>query len=541
MSVRDVLGVVWVSRWLVLASVLLVVAGSLAYLERQEETYRSTTAVQLQSTRAASDDATEVTVATTPSDVVAPSVVKAAAADLGVPAATVEGSVTGSFGSEDGATILVTAEGSDPQATRVMADAVARAYAAHLVQLRDAQLGQLDDQRDSQRDQLVPVDKQLKKDPEDPLAAAERTTIVDQYQTLTEQMNTLRSLVVPGEIAQKASAGQPVGIPPAAVVALAVLGGLLVGVGLAFARRGVDVRVRGAHDAARTAASPVLAELADARRADRDARETGVLPVAGKRATPFTESVRELRTAVQVATDEHERVVVVVTSADSLAPRSFVAANLAASYALSGRRTIAVSGDLRRPQLDELLPAASGWSGDERQLRSTTVPNLSVFPVPQEDMDPADFLATDRARDLLERLRERAEVVVIDAPPVLAAADASILGRYATGVVLLAASGRTDRLVLAEAADRLRVNDVPLLGVALTLAAGDRRMRAATTYGDPPVARRARRRAGAAAASAADQESDAAPAEQPAPAAPRTRRDTSQAAEGDRSVAAGRR
>jgi len=538
MSVRDVLGVVWGSRWLVLACIVLVVAGALVYLDRQEETYRSTAAVQLQSTRAASDDATEVTVATTPSDVVADPVLTSAAKELGVPAASLKGGVTGSFGSEDGATILVTAEGADPAATRDVADAVATSYVAYLAELRDAQLALLDDQRESQREQLGPVDKQLRKDPEDPLAGAERTTIVDQYQTLTEQMNTLRSLVVPGEVVQEASTGQAVGIPAAAVVALAALGGLVVGVGLAFARRGVDVRVRGAHDAARTAASPVLAELADARRADKDARESGVLPVAGKRATPFTESVRELRTAVQVATDEHERVVVVVTAADSLAPRSFVAANLAASYALSGRRTIAVSGDLRRPQLDELLPAAPDWSGDERQLRSTTVPNLSVFPVPQEDMDPADFLATDRARDLLQRLRDRAEVVVIDAPPVLAAADASILGRYATGVVLLAASGRTDRLVLAEAADRLRVNDVPLLGVAVTLAAGDRRMRAATTYGDPPAARRSRRHGGAATAAgaAAASEGEAEPSA-PSKATP----DDVRGAGGDRAVVVARR
>ncbi|WP_166850249.1 polysaccharide biosynthesis tyrosine autokinase [Isoptericola sp. BMS4] len=496
MTVRELLHTVWAGRWLVLAAVLLVVAGTVVYLDGQETVYRSSAVVELAATRSSGDETTEVTVAAGPADVTTRRVVEPAADELGLPVAEVSGSVVAEYGSEDGATIVITAESTDPARAQDVADAVAVAYVARLGGILEDQLAQLDEQRAAQREQLGPVDAQLDKKPKDPLADAERTTIIDQYQALTVEMNTLRSLVAPGEVVQKATPATPVGLGRPVVLALAVLAGLVAGVGLAFARRGLDVRVRGAHQAARDAETPVLAELYGARRADRDFRDTGVLPVASKRATPFTEGVRELRTAIQVSTADQGRVVVVVTAADSQGPRSFIAANLAASYALSGRTTVAMSGDLRRSQLDTLLPPPGPDAGTGPH--PTGIPNLLALPAPTEDMDPADFLATDRARELVESLGTQAEVVVIDAPPALAAADASILGRYATGVVLVAETGRTDRSVLAEAADRLRVNDVPLVGVALAGGALDRRTRDATTYGEAPRRRRRPRRRGAA-------------------------------------------
>jgi len=98
-------------------------------------------------------------------------------------------------------------------------------------------------------------------------------------------------------------------------------------------------------------------------------------------------------------------------------------------------------------------------------------------------MDPADYLATADFREALNRVGEEADVVVIDAPPVLAAADATILGQYADGAVLIASLDHSDRQVLAEAAERLRINNVPLSGVAIAGVRGARKMTYASTYG----------------------------------------------------------
>ncbi|MHA7133400.1 polysaccharide biosynthesis tyrosine autokinase [Oerskovia turbata] len=525
MTVREFIRTVWAGKYYVLAAVLVVVGGALVYLGQQETVYKATATVRLVGVQSAQggDQVVEVTVDTDLADVTSPPVVEAAATTLGYTGspASLAAKVSADYPTESQKLIAVNAKTLDPQESQDVANAFAEAYVAELTVIRDAQIAALDARRQALADQLAGVTARLSVASDDPLALAEKETIVTEYTSLTVQANTLRAITVPAEVETPATGAEPLGLPRATVLALAALAGLVAGVGLAFARRGLDMRVRGAADAARLARTPVLAELYGVRASDRDYRHSHTLPVSRKVATPFTESIRELRTAVQVSLAEADKVVVVVTAADPHAPRTFIAANLAASFALSGRRTIAVSGDLRRPELDRVLPPPDAWSGSPHTLRPTTIPNLGVFPVPEEEMDPADFLATTRAGKLIRDLSDDAEVVVIDAPPVLAAADATILGRYATGVVLIASAGQTDRAVLAEASERLRINNVPLVGIALAGVKSDRRMLYASTYGDPE---RSSDKAGARSSGGATTESaPALAAEQPDADLPRDR------------------
>lgn len=489
MTIREFLRTVWAGKYYVLAAILVVVGAALFYVDRQETMYRATATVQLYGVQSAQggESLVEVTVVTDAEDVTSPEVAAAAAAALGEPEAADElaDQVSADVDGET-KTVAIHATTTEEARSVEVANAFADAYAAQLVTIQADQVAELEARRQALADQLAGVRQRLGADPEDPLALAEQDIIVGDYSALTVQINSLRGIAVPGEVATPATGAEPLGLSRLTVLALALLVGLVAGIGLAFARRGLDVRVRSAAESTRLTDTPVLAELYGTRPAEKEFTHTQALPVASKVATPFTESIRELRTAVQVSTAGMKHTVVVVTAADPSAPRSFITANLAASFALSGRRTVALSGDLRRPQLDRMLPAPDDWDGkgQDQELRPTAVPNLRVMPVPEEEMDPADFLATERARALVRSLRDHAEVVVVDAPPVLAAADATILGGYANGVVLIASAGRTDRAVLAEATERLRVSNVPLLGIALTGVTGDRRMLYASTYGD---------------------------------------------------------
>ncbi|KRD47353.1 hypothetical protein ASE27_03110 [Oerskovia sp. Root918] len=487
MTVREFIRTVWAGKWYVLAAVLVVVAAATFYVQNQETVYRATATVQIASVQSSQggDTTVQVTVATGLDDVTSEPVVTQAADELGPPAtsASVAGSVTAEVASEDGTLVAVHAESLDPDESIELANAVATAYVAQLSVLRDAQSAEITTRMQALSEKLASVTARLGPDPTNPLVLAEQDAIVTEYKSLITQNNTLSSIATPGVVATPATSAEPLGLGTPLVLAIALLAGLVAGIGIAFARRGLDLRVRTAPEAARLADAPVLAELYEVRAADKEFHRSGTLPISSRVATPFTESIRELRTAVQVSLGDTARIVVVVTAVDPHAPRSFIAANLAASFALSGRRTIAVSGDLRRPQLDRILPPPVDWVGGENELRPTAVHNLHVFPVPVEELDPADYLATAEARQLVDDLRGQADVVVIDAPPVLAAADATILGGYANGVVLLAAAGQTDRAVLTEAAERLRINNVPLAGLALAGVKGDRRMLYASTYG----------------------------------------------------------
>lgn len=487
MTIREFIRTVWAGKYYVLATVLVVVVGAFLYVDRQETQYRATATVQLYGVQSAQggESLVEVTVATTADDVTSPEVAEAAATALGEPGSADElADLVSAEIDGESSSVGVDATTPDEAWSVEVANAFADAYATRLVAIQADQGAELEARRQALAEQLTGVRQRLAIDPDDPLALAEQDIIVDDYSALTVQINSLRGIAVPGEVVAPATGSEALGLSRATVLALAALVGLVAGIGVAFARRGLDVRVRTAAESTRLTETPVLAELYGTRPAEKEFSHTRALPVASKVATPFTESIRELRTAVQVSTAGMKHAVVVVTAADPSAPRSFITANLAASFALSGRRTVALSGDLRRPQLDRMLPAPEGWHGEEQELRATMVPNLRVMPVPEEEMDPADFLATARARELVRSLRDHAEVVVVDAPPVLAAADATILGGYANGVVLIASAGRTDRAVLAEAAERLRVSNVPLLGIALTGVTGDRRMLYASTYGD---------------------------------------------------------
>ncbi len=487
MTIREFFRTVWQGKYLVVTALVVVLAAAHVYLDRQQVTYEATASVQLVTTDSAPGVAPTTAVDDDPDIVRSPEVLKAAAEQLGETPAVVARAVAAANAEAPGL-LLVTARAGSPERAALVANTVAAAYVDHLPTVLEGRLAAIDTRLEGLRGRYETVDqgKTSKGEPKnDALGLAELATIEEQYQSLSGQRMVLDSIRVSGTVAQlvrPAVGAVSLSASSGSVLAIATLVGLVAGVGAAFARRGLDFRVRTTAQATELAELPVLAELFGVTRAVKSARTTEVLPISSRTASPFTESIRELRTAVHVTLTGRGRAVVLVTATDPGAPRSFIAANLAASWALSGRHTVIVQADMRRPELEALLPPPSYWSGDAQDPRPTRVPNLELVPMPHVEMDPADYLATDDARRLVERLRERAEIVVVDAPPVLAAADATILGDYADTAVLLATAGKTDRVVLSEAAGRLRGNNVPLAGIALSGVRGHRRTLYASVY-----------------------------------------------------------
>lgn len=485
MTIREALRTLWAGRVLVLAAVVLVLAGTVLYLQRQVPQYEASTTVQiLAADNAATEQQAVVTADTDPAIVQSEEVVTAAAESLadGTTAAALANAVQGTFNSES-LVMDVIATAESPEAAVARANAVAQAYIAYLPTQLQGRIDSLEERREALRAQLEDVEERLDDSPSDPLAAAERDTIIEQYQSISGQQSAYASIVTPAQVLQPATGARSMNLPSSIVLAIGGLLGLVAGVALAFAYAGFDVRIRTVGDVRRLADSTVLAELFDTVGAEREYRRSGTVPVTTRQATPFTESIRELRTAVSVALGDRTNATVVVTAADPLAPRAFITANLAASFALSGRSTILVAGDMRQPQFGELLTDDDTPESGALGLVRTKVANLRLLVLQDALMDPADYLARDEVRALITEARSRVPLVIVDAPPVLAAADATILGRYADGVVLVAALGRTDRAVLRAAGDRLRSNHVSLLGVAATGAKGNRRMLYASTYG----------------------------------------------------------
>lgn len=160
-------------------------------------------------------------------------------------------------------------------------------------------------------------------------------------------------------------------------------------------------------------------------------------------------------------------------------------ANLAVTFAQSGNKTILVDADLRKPQQHTLwnIPNQQGLSTmmlDDAQLATPplvdidTVEGLQVLPSGTPPPNPADLLSSRRMNDIIGLLKARANYILFDAPPVLAATDATVLGSKLDGILLVIRAGKTRRDHAAKARQALERVHVRILGTALTNAPKER-------------------------------------------------------------------
>lgn len=197
--------------------------------------------------------------------------------------------------------------------------------------------------------------------------------------------------------------------------------------------------------------------------------------------SPASEAYRALRTNLSFYSLDKPLRTLIVTSPAAGEGKSTTVANLAVTMAQSGRRTILVDCDLRRPTLHELFerPMAPGLTnvvmdeGGDLPLQQTAVDNLWLLSSGPKPPNPADMLGAARMEQIIAQLAERADVVLFDAPPVMAASDAAILGAKTDGVLLVVQAGKTRRDHSERAREVLEKAGVRIVGAALTNAPKD--------------------------------------------------------------------
>jgi capsular exopolysaccharide synthesis family protein len=175
-----------------------------------------------------------------------------------------------------------------------------------------------------------------------------------------------------------------------------------------------------------------------------------------------------------MATREDLRVIM-VTSSLSGEGKSTTSANLAVALAQSGRKVVLVSADLRKPRVARFLHVneprglsdiLAGTVDDPWTLMPDPgVTNLRVLGSGPSPKNPAELLSGPRCATLVDGLRTVADLVVIDTPPVLAVADASILSGVADGVILLVDGEHTKRSAISQTRMQLETAGARILGV----------------------------------------------------------------------------
>lgn len=275
--------------------------------------------------------------------------------------------------------------------------------------------------------------------------------------------------------------GGPVRPRPVVNLVVGVLLGLAFGVGVALLLEALDRSVKAPAQLATATGVPVLGVVRKRKKAD-------LLSPIDQPGDATAEAYRALRTAIRFAGMDRQTRTIVITSPASRDGKSTTVANLAVVLARSGERVIAVDADLRRPRLARLLGVDGAVGLTSVLTRQATLDDalvtsadgVVVLPAGPLPSNPAEMVGSQAMADLLSLLETRADVVVIDAPPVLPVTDAVALSTQVDAVVLVVRAGRTTHESAGDAARRLQVVGATLLGTVLNGAArGD-----AAAYGD---------------------------------------------------------
>jgi capsular exopolysaccharide synthesis family protein len=190
------------------------------------------------------------------------------------------------------------------------------------------------------------------------------------------------------------------------------------------------------------------------------------------------EAYRTLRTNIQLSSIDSPIRALLVTSASADEGKSTTLANLAVAFAQAGQRVVIVDSDLRRPSLHTIFGVANERGLTTMLLEDdapaplveTSVPGLRLLasgPIPP---NPSELLGSKRVEQAIERLRADADLLLFDAPPVLAVSDAAVLSRRVAAAMLIVSAGRTKRDHASRARQQLERAGARLLGVVLTNA-----------------------------------------------------------------------
>lgn len=267
------------------------------------------------------------------------------------------------------------------------------------------------------------------------------------------------------------------------IMAAALALGLFLGICAAFLRNAfVEQRIRDPHEVEADIGLPVfstipLSPAQDAIAKRRLSGATGVrLLTIEKTDDPAVESLRSLRTAMQFAMLESPNNRVLITGPTPGVGKSFVAANFAALMAAAGKRTLLIDADLRRGHTHQyfglqrhggLSELIAGSLTVQQTVHRQVVPSLDFLATGQLPPNPAELLISDSFKSILERLSDQYDLVVVDAPPVLVAADTSTVAAHVGTVLLVARAEQSTMGELKESTRRLAMGGKAATGVLL--------------------------------------------------------------------------
>jgi capsular exopolysaccharide synthesis family protein len=266
----------------------------------------------------------------------------------------------------------------------------------------------------------------------------------------------------------------PVSPTPTRNTGLALVLGIVAGVGAAALRESLDTTVKTAEALHELTATPVLCAIPYDVRAKK-----APLIIEGSARSARAEALRQLRTNLQFVNVDQPPRTLVVTSAVPGEGKSTTACNLAIVFAEAGKRVILVDADLRRPRLAEYLGmegavgltnVLAGQAAVSDALQQWGGSGITVLPSGSVPPNPSELLGSRNMAELLGALRGGFDIVIVDTPPLLPVTDAAIAASRVDGTVLVSRCGKTTAAQAREAAAALDAVGARVLGSVLNMA-----------------------------------------------------------------------
>lgn len=193
------------------------------------------------------------------------------------------------------------------------------------------------------------------------------------------------------------------------------------------------------------------------------------------RLAPVSEAYRAIRINLQFAGAGKELKVIGITSSSPGEGKSTTSGNLATAIAQDNKKVLLVDCDFRKPvqhkkfeiEQDGVTNYIIRGRSLDTLVQKEVLPNLDVLtsgPIPP---NPSELLGSTKMQEVLEWGKAHYDMVVVDLPPILAVADAAVLGHTLDGVIMVVASGQVAPQEAKEAKKRLQQANVNILGVVM--------------------------------------------------------------------------
>jgi capsular exopolysaccharide synthesis family protein len=256
-------------------------------------------------------------------------------------------------------------------------------------------------------------------------------------------------------------------------MALAVMIGLLGGIGLAFFVDYFDTTIKSPADIKNILESHFLGSIPNIE-VKSDTDKDKIVHIQPK--SPISEAYKDIRTEILYLTSKDKNLAILITSAEPKAGKTMTCSNLAIALSQKGVMVLLVDADLRKPQIHNVFRTERKMGMSEYLTRKTNlesivkdteIENLKIITSGKVPHNPAELISSARMKEFISETKQIFDFIIFDSPPVASVTDAVILANIVDATIQVVRSGKAPVPIVLRAKEKLESTSSQVLGIIL--------------------------------------------------------------------------